>query len=176
MNVTFHALGSFATAAVLSAKLAPCENGFFLRSDLPFLAIGFITGILLHGVLDFAPHGYLFPAAFDIALCLALFAAFAFMVRRRNLILLIACYVGCLFPDIVDLLPAMINKRVNLGLPVIKLFLWHWRDFSGSIYDGSRQFESNLWHSLLFATSVILLVSFRRQFFWFSGVEKQRRG
>ena len=176
MNVTFHALASFATAAVLSAKLAPSENGFFARSDLPFLAVGFVIGVLLHGVLDFAPHSYPFSAAFDIALCLALFAAFAFLVKRRNLVLLAACYLGCLFPDIVDLLPAMINKRVNLGLPVIKLFPWHWREFSGSIYDGSRQFESNLWHSLLFAASVTLFVAFRRRFFRFDGVEKQGRG
>ena len=172
MNVTFHALGSFAAAAVLSAKLVPCENCFFLRSDLPFLAVGFVAGVLLHGLLDFAPHSYPFPAAFDVLLCLALFAAFAFLVRRRNLVLLVACFVGCLFPDIVDLLPAMINKRVNLGLPVVKVFPWHWREFSGSIYDGSQRFESNLWHSLLLATSVILLVSFRQRFFRFGSAGK----
>ena len=176
MNVTFHALGSFATAAVLSAKLLPCQNCFFLRSDLPFLAIGFSTGVLLHGVLDFAPHSYPFSAAFDIAFCLVFFATFALLVKRRNLILLVACYIGFLFPDLLDLGPAMINKRVNLGLPVFKASPWHWHVYSGSIYDGSRQFESNLWHSLVFSTSVILLVRFRQRFFWFSGgVKKQRR-
>ena len=51
MNVTFHALASFATAAVLSAKLLPCRNCFFRRSDLPFLAIGFVTRVLMHGDL-----------------------------------------------------------------------------------------------------------------------------
>ena len=141
MNVSFHTLGSFAVAAFLSARLLPCEKYFFLRSDLPFLIIGFVTGILLHGILDFAPHGYPVSPAFDIVFCLALFATFALFTKRRNLVLLAACYVGCLFPDLVDLGPAMINKRVNLGLPVVKIFPWHWREYSGSIYDGSRQFE-----------------------------------
>ena len=177
MNVTFHALGSFATAAVLSARLLPCDNCFFLRSDLPCLAVGFGAGVLLHGLLDFAPHSYPFSVALDIVLCLLLFAAFALLVRRRNFFLLVVCYLGSLFPDLIDLLPAMINKRLNLGLPVVKVFPWHWHEYSGSIYNGSRQFESNLCHLLLLAASVILLVIFKRRLFWIGdGVRKQGRG
>ena len=141
------------------------------------MIVGFVTVVALHGVLDFVPHGYPFSPGFDIVFCLALFAVFALFTKQRNLVLLAACYIGCLFLDLVDLGPAMINKRVNLGLPAVKIFPWHWREYSGSIYDGSRQFESSLWHSLLFAASVILLVVFGRQFFWFGGsVEKQTRG
>lgn len=176
MDVTFHTLGSFATAAVLSAKLLPCERCFFLRSDFINLAVGFIVGVLLHGVLDFAPHSYPFSIPSDIIFSLLLFAIFASCVRRRNLILLVACYIGCLFPDLLDLGPAMLNKRTGLSLPVFKAFPWHWHVYSGSIYDGSRQFESNLWHSLMFATSVSLLVYFWRRFFWFGGVEELKRG
>jgi hypothetical protein len=167
MNVTFHALASFATAAVLSAKLLPCQNCFFLRSDLPFLAIGFVTGVLMHGILDFAPHSYPIWSKVDVPFCLAMFFLFAWLVKRRNLILLSACYVGCLFPDLLDLSSSIINKYVGTNLPVYKFFPWHWHIYSGSIYDGSRRFESNLWHLLLFVTSVTLLVVFRRRLFRF---------
>ncbi len=82
MNVTFHTLGSFATAALLSAKILPCRNCFFLRSDLPYLIVGFIAGVLLHGILDFTLHSYPFSIPFDIIFSLLLFVIFAALVRR----------------------------------------------------------------------------------------------
>jgi hypothetical protein len=58
MNVRFHALGSFATAAVLS--LSQTEN-WRSASALKKYSIGFVVGILIHGILDFLPHQYPVP-------------------------------------------------------------------------------------------------------------------
>ncbi|HEX8249984.1 MAG TPA: hypothetical protein VF599_17560, partial [Pyrinomonadaceae bacterium] len=142
MNVTFHVLGSLATAAVLNLK--PNEKIW----NLPKLAAGFFAGILVHGVLDFLPHNYPLPAKIDVGFALFLLAAAFFTARKQNRFLLLVCFGGALFPDLVDLSAGIINK--HLGIPIsplpFKIFPWHRKVYSGSIYDGSRKFESTIYH------------------------------
>jgi hypothetical protein len=166
MNVTFHALASFATAAVLSSKLKSADSRrLFAPADLPILAVGFVAGVLMHGLLDYAPHAYSIKSAVDVLLSLALFSIALLLAGRRHWLLLGVCFLGCVFPDLVDLGPAIVNKRLGWSLPVVKVFPWHWREYSGSIYDGSRGVESFLYHLIVAGGSLILLYAYRRQLF-----------
>ena len=166
MNVTFHVLASFATAAVLSSKRKPAdEPRLFAPSDLPSLAVGFVTGVLMHGLLDYAPHAYPIKSAVDVLLSLALFVVMPLIVRRHHWLLLGVCFLGAVFPDLIDLGPAIANKRLGWSLPVVKVFPWHWREYSGSIYDGSRGGESFLYHLIVAGGSLVLLYAYRRQLF-----------
>lgn len=76
-------------------------------------------------------------------------------------VLLSACYLGALFPDLVDLGPAIVNKRLGWSLPVVKIFPWHWPRYSGSVYDGSRRAESLVYHLLVGGGSLFLLYANR---------------
>jgi hypothetical protein len=166
MNVTFHTLASFATAAVLSSRLKATDSArLFAPSDLPFLAAGFASGVLVHGLLDYAPHAYPIKSAVDVLLSLALFSVMLLIVRRRYRLLLGVCFLGGVFPDLIDLGPAIVNKHLGWSLPMVKIFPWHWREYSGSIYDGSRGAESFLYHLIVAGGSLILLYAYRRQMF-----------
>lgn len=165
MNVTFHALGSFAAAAVLSTAA-----GDFARSaTIKKYVAGFVIGILIHGALDFAPHHYPISSRLDVILALVLLLLTYLLVTQPNRLLLIACLAGAIFPDVVDLGPAIAAKHLGLPVPSLpfKIFPWHWKEFSGSIYDGSRRLESNVCHLLVFSISFILILANRKKFFVF---------
>jgi hypothetical protein len=166
MNVTFHTLASFATAAVLCSKLKSAHpHRLFAAADLPVLTVGFGAGVLLHGLLDYAPHAYYIKSAVDVLLSLALCSGVSLLARRRHRLLLGVCFLGCIFPDLVDLGPAIVNKRLGWSLPVVKVFPWHLREYSGSIYDGSRGVESFLYHLSVAAGSLALLYLYRWKLF-----------
>jgi hypothetical protein len=168
MNVTFHTLASFATAAALSARL---ENRNLWRfpsaSDTLILGGGFITGILIHGILDTTPHNYPIPSVIDILLSLILFPLFLLIAKRYLWLLIAVCFAGAIFPDLVDLATNMVNRRIGTSLPVVKIFPWHWRQYSGSIYDGSRRLESAIYHLVVAAISFSILYISRKR--WLRG-------
>ena len=163
MNVVFHTLAGLATAAVLgSRKQFADSTRLFIPSDVPFLAAGFVLGVLSHGLLDVAPHAYPIKSATDVSLSLLVFVAAVLFVRRRSRLLVTACFVGGIFPDLVDLGPAILNKRFGWSLPVVKVFPWHWRQYSGSVYDGSRPMQSLLSHLIVVAVSLGILYACRK--------------
>ena len=159
MNVTFHTIAGIATSAALSFKPNDIKDSSISSAIIKCLA-GFIIGISIHGVLDFLPHEYPFRPAFVLT-------------QKQNRFLLTACFLGQIFPDLVDLGPAILNKY--FGLPLLfssKIFPWHWQEFSGSIYDGSRRFESMLYHAILLLLSGCLMYCKRKQFFSFGKVSR----
>ncbi len=170
MNATFHTLAGLAAAAVLSSRHQVRGSALFVAAaDLPLLAVGFILGVLTHGLLDFAPHSYPIKSPADVALSLALFTTAFVFAKRRNWLLLGVCFLGSISPDLVDLGPAQFNKRLGWSLPVVKCFPWHWPQHSGSIYDGSRGLASFFCHLVLVGTSAGFVYVVRRQLFWPSG-------
>jgi hypothetical protein len=160
MNVIFHTLGSLATAAVLSAK--PDEKKWNLKK----LSIGFIAGILLHGILDVLPHNYPLPSKFDAAASLLLLALSILLAQSRNRILILVCFAGAVFPDIVDLGAGIINKHLGIPVPQMpfKIFPWHRKQYSGSVYDGSRNIESLACYIFLLSICFCLIYVFRKRF------------
>src|SRR4029450_13527594 len=73
MNVILHTLASVATAAVLSTQLKE-KKPINSTTGLTILVIGFTTGILLHGLLDWIPHQYPLPSVLDVVVSLILFS------------------------------------------------------------------------------------------------------
>ena len=166
MNVTFHALGSFAAAAVLSLK---SDENWISVSALKKYAVGFCAGILVHGILDFLPHNYPLSSKFDVIFALVLFLFFLLMAQKQNRLLVLVCFVGAIFPDLIDLSAAIADK--HLGIPVsplsFKIFPWHWKDFSGSVYDDSRNLESNIYHLSFLLVCFYLIYMYRKKFLRF---------
>lgn len=132
---------------------------------MPLLAVGFVAGVLLHGLLDFVPHSYPIKSGLDVVFSLILFVAAIAFSKRQHRFLIGACFLGAIFPDLVDLGPAIVNNHLGWSVPVVKIFPWHWRQYSGSIYDRSRGFVSLFWHFLVVGFSVVLLYRYRRTLF-----------
>jgi hypothetical protein len=160
MNVIFHTLASVATAAVLSTQLK--EKPINSTTGLTILVSGFTAGVLLHGLLDWTPHQYPLPSILDVVVSLFLFSIVFVLAQKEARWLLLACFLGAIFPDLVDLGPAILNKQMQLHLPTIKIFPWHWKQYSGSIYDGSRRWLSILNHLVVSGMSGCLILGFRR--------------
>lgn len=166
MNVTFHAIGSFATVAVLS--LNPAESWRSASAFKKYL-IGFVVGILVHGVLDFLPHQYPLPSKIDVVLASLLLPLFLLISQKQNFFLILACFAGSVFPDVIDLGPVIVDKYLHISLPQLsfRMFPWHLKEYSGSIYDGSRLFESNLYHILFSLICFSLIYAYRKNIFKF---------
>ena len=64
-----------------------------------------------------------------------------------------------------DEIVALQTKRLGWSLPVFKFFPWHWPQFSGSIYDGSRGFTSLSCHLLVVTASLAMLYLYRDSLF-----------
>jgi hypothetical protein len=166
MNVTFHTLTSLAIAAALSTKQTkPIANESFVFSDVPLLSIGFVTGVMIHGLLDFVPHSYPIKSIVDVVLSLGLSPAVMIFIQQRHRLLAALCFLGVIFPDLVDLGPAILNSHLGWHLPVVKIFPWHWPQYSGSIYNGSRPLSSLAAYSLVAGVSLSLLYLCRKNFF-----------
>jgi hypothetical protein len=166
MNVTFHIVAAVGITAALSFRK---RNASLLQmrasSQLPFLVAAFVAGVLLHGLLDWLPHSYPINSAADVGIGGAILSCTMIFVRQEHRLLLGACAFGSVFPDLVDLGPAILNKRLGWSLPVFKFFPWHWRQYSGSIYDGSQHFESVLYHLLVVSASLVLMYVYRQSLF-----------
>ena len=161
MNVIFHTLASVATAAVLSTQLKE-KKPINSTTGLTILVIGFTAGILLHGLLDWSPHQYPLPSALDVVVSLILFSVVFTLAHQKARWILTVCFLGSVFPDLVDLGPAILNKQMQLNLPVVKIFPWHWKQYSGSVYDGSRYWLSILNHLVVVGISGCLILWYRQ--------------
>jgi len=170
VNVTFHTLAALATAAVLShrdeSKSIGRESGRSAPSyRATSLVTGFAAGLLLHGLLDYLPHWYPIASRADVILSIALVTAAITFAKQRHRFLIAVCFSGAIFPDLVDLGPAILNMQFGWSLPVIKVFPWHWPQFSGSVYDRRRALQSLALHLTVVGLSVGFLYRFRRKMF-----------
>lgn len=124
--------------------------------------MGFGIALLLHGLLDYAPYSYPIPSALHVPLSLGLWLVATRYAKPQHRILVGICFLGGVFPDLLDLAPPLANRHLGWALPVTEFFPWHWRQYSGSIYDGSHALESVILHSIVIAIALGLLWRFRR--------------
>ena len=166
MNVTFHTIGSFAAAAILSLKKT--ENWRSLSALKKYL-IGFAAGIIVHGVLDLLPHQYPIPSKVDVIVAPILLVLFLLASQKQNFLLILICFAGCVFPDVIDLGPTIVDKYLRIVLPRLpfRLFPWHTVKYSGSIYDGSRGLESAVYHISFLLICFSLIYVYRKSVFKF---------
>ena len=121
--------------------------------------IGFFIAIVSHGLLDYAPHCYPINSKIDfIGSLLALILLTFFCVKTFRLIMF-NCLIGAVLPDVIDLLPSILNKQFGLNLPIYgKMFPWHWKEFSGSMYGTDcLVFNINIGMVLLCIMGILIL-------------------
>jgi len=133
------------------------------------LAVGLGIGVLAHGLLDVAPHSYPLPSVPDVAIALAIFVVSVVLAKREQHLLVLACFAGAALADLVDLGPEITNRHLGMRLPVVQVFPWHWHQYSGSIYDGSRWVQSLIAHFAVVGVSLVLLWRYRRSLFFVEG-------
>ena len=156
MNVLFHIVSGLGTVALVTDTSQ-------LKEDAPIKDIFRVTvfaltlGVISHGVLDYTPHCYPINTKFDMSFGLLLMLTLIGFSRLRYKWIMLGGLLGCILPDLIDLLPAMLNKYLGLNLPKWnKLFPWHWKEYSGSIYNSDCAI-SNLNHTLLLLTEGIII-------------------
>ncbi len=158
MNVIFHVLTGAAAAGVATRFLDPLRTGPGTYLAMSGALVG--LGVMLHGLLDIAPHQYPLRATPDILVSSVLIAVILACVRPRWVVLTSASIFGNILPDLIDLGPSMLFEisGIDLRFTSEKVFFWHTPEFSGSIYNGSRSFESHSYHSVvvLLATCAVI--------------------
>lgn len=142
MNVLFHTTTAFGIAVLFTHT----------KSKKPSIATGifiFMIGILSHGILDTIPHCYPIPSKIDASLGLLMITIVSWRCNKKYRILVLSSFIGCIAPDLIDLSPAIINKQLGWSLPVFdKVFPWHFKQFSGSVYTHDCTI-SNINHTIL---------------------------
>ncbi|WP_115373922.1 hypothetical protein [Adhaeribacter pallidiroseus] len=109
-----------------------------LTDTLKIEISAFIVGIISHGALDYIPHCYPINSRVDVILGLAFIIVLTLLANNKYKGIIGLTLIGCIFPDLVDLSPAIINKNLGFNLPILdKVFPWHWHVYSGSIYNYS---------------------------------------
>ncbi len=163
MNVTFHTIASITTASIFCIK-----KDDIVWNTSKFLIV-FVVGILVHGVLDYLPHQYPIRSKVDIGVALFLFILTLFFIEKKNYLLLLIAFIGGIFPDLVDLSSGIADKHFGLLLPQLsfKIFPWHWKEYSGSIYDGTREIESAIYHISVVLIGICVLMKTKHKFLRF---------
>lgn len=162
MNVLFHVT----TAVGIVATLTDTNKINSVKDSLIPGLFAFGCGIFIHGVLDYMPHTYPIAPKVDFVLSLLIIIALIYLSGRKYSIIIGLAFLGSVFPDIVDLLPAILNKYAGLDLPVNdKFFIWHRQEYSGSIFTG---------HDLLSDINHICVVVLTAVICWFRRADLQR--
>jgi hypothetical protein len=134
MNITFHTITAIGVA-VLITDTSKTENHFPLENKFVLGFSAFFLGIISHGILDYIPHCYPIKSKIDILLGFIIICVGIFFTNRKYRFITALAFLGCIFPDLIDELPRIINKYFGLHLPVHRnYFPWHWKRYSGSIY------------------------------------------
>ena len=108
-------------------------------------AAAFGMGILTHGLLDLLPHCYPIPSKADALLSLVLLMFAVLRSSKTFRPLLITAFAGAVFPDVLDLSPAILAKQTGWSIPLFPHFFpWHWKEYSGSVYKGSCAFSNGI--------------------------------
>jgi hypothetical protein len=137
MNVIFHTTAAIGVT-VLFAETDKIDNSLKIRKIFGTSILVFAMGIISHGVLDYIPHCYPINSKLDVILGSIIISTTTWFMNKRCRLISLSSFMGSIFPDLVDLLPSILNKQIGLGLPINnKVFPWHWQEFSGSVYNNN---------------------------------------
>ncbi len=156
MNILFHLTTGIAIITTL-ADTEQLEKEPLIQTFKVGIS-AFIIGIISHGALDYIPHCYPISSKVDVSIGFLLLLFCIWKVRNRYKIVVSFALLGCIFPDLLDLAPALINKYLGLELPIFnKIFPWHFHEYSGSIYTENCT-VSTINHSLVVLTSCLIIL------------------
>jgi len=147
MNVIFHT-----SVAVGIAALLGNENHKIFKTSL----LAFSVGIIFHGILDYIPHCYPIDSKLDVISSLIIIGLLMWKINKDNRFILFSSFIGSIFPDLIDLSTGIVNKLFSINLPVYdKIFPWHWKQYSGSIYNGDCNVSSLNHLMIIFVVALI---------------------
>jgi len=155
VNVVFHTISAIGVVAMVTdTNIVKPGNG---RAPIAIAATALLSAVFFHGVLDYMPHCYPVHSKWDVLAGLCVIISVFLWVRNNYRLIVAAAFVGCVLPDVVDLLPAILNKYMGWQLPLKeKVFPWHWKENSGSIYSGNCETSFiNHWFVVIFVLSLI---------------------
>lgn len=129
MNVVFHALAGGAIGHALFCVAKSKQPSAFS------LGMAALSGIAIHGVLDWLRHGYPVPSKIDVVVALAISGAWLLVVRKHLRALFAVALASSFLPDVVDHLPRLLASKLMFGATFAEqLFPWHTPRWSGSLY------------------------------------------
>jgi len=140
MNLIFHTVLSVSTSLIFAKKIVKTDK------SIKYLGLGFISNIIMHGVMDLVPHNYPVTTMADISISFTFFLLSIIFVRREFLTPVFFCFLGGVLPDLIDKGFFRV-LRIN-----IKLFPWHWTNVINFFY---KWYFNHTW---LFITSNILAI------------------
>lgn len=160
MNVIFHTISAIGVVAMVTdtdmGKPAATGNIRIVS------VIALLSAVFLHGVLDYMPHCYPIHSKWDVIAGLCIIIAGTLVVRKPYQPIVLAAFTGCILPDLIDLLPPILNKYLGWRLPAgQKIFPWHWKENSGSVYTG--RCETSLINHLAVVLFVLFISYSRRR-------------
>ena len=155
MNIIFHTTAAIGIAVLLTER-NEIDNSPNIKNVFEASIFAFTLGIISHGVLDYIPHCYPINSKFDVILGLIIIITTTFWANINYRPVIVLSFIGSIFPDLVDLLPNIINKQFGFHLLIVnKVFPWHWSNYSGSIYRNDCN-VSTMNHVLLILTVGII--------------------
>lgn len=154
MNILFHLAAGFGIVIVVCDSKAPSSN----VNTWYTAAIGMVIAFVSHGLLDYAPHCYPINSKVDFVIGGILLLLLSSLAKGKYKLILFSTLIGSVLPDIIDLFPSILNKQLNFSFPTYnKIFPWHWKKYSGSIYNDDCN-TSNVNISLLFVSVLGIIV------------------
>jgi hypothetical protein len=155
MNVIFHTTTAIGVAVMLT-DTKRIELSTTSKSVIGTSVLAFTVGLISHGALDYIPHCYPINSKLDAIAGLTMMLATTWLTNKKYRLIMGLSFLGCIFPDLVDLSPSIINKQLGISLPTIdKIFPWHLHEYSGSIYNDNCD-NSTLNYILLLLTICII--------------------
>jgi hypothetical protein len=155
MNILFHTTTAL-SIAVLLTDTRKIEHSTNPKKVFAISILAFVVGIISHGALDYLPHCYPINSKIDAIAGLIMIISVTWLTNKKYRLIIGLAFAGCIFPDLVDHLPSILNKEFGFSLPIFeKIFPWHVKEYSGSIYSGNCNI-SNLNHALLLLTIAIV--------------------
>lgn len=151
MNVFFHTTTAISVVALF--PVIKVASPVQITRD----SIGaFTLGIMTHAALDYIPHCYPIASKLDAILGVIIIIGSIYFAKKEYRFIVGSAMIGTIFPDLIDLLPQILNKQLGLSLPLLpKIFPWHWQTYSGALYDTDCS-VSTLNYCLLMLANVII--------------------
>lgn len=137
MNVIFHTTTALGIAVLLT-DTNRIEQSISYRTIAFTGFAAFIVALVSHAALDYIPHCYPVNSKLDVIGGLLIILTLTWLTKGKYRLITALSFLGSIFPDLVDLSPAILNKQIGLELPIFdQLFPWHWHENSGSIYSSN---------------------------------------
>lgn len=156
MNMIFHTTVAIGAMVGLTNTIK-IEKSNSIKDYIKTGMLAFVLGIGLHGILDYIPHCYPLGAKLDVSLSCALMLLIAFFIKQKYWIIAGLSFLGNIFPDLIDLFPSILNNYISVDFLIIdNIFPWHYKKYSGSIYNADC-LVSNINHAIVLLIIFIIL-------------------